>query len=67
MVAFYFGFGEYFLGYRNNEVFKLRTNMRNNYPDVYPLLPTYEKMLYSFKPLKLQYWLDCIYKQRVDK
>jgi len=49
---------EYFHGYRNNKVCELRNHILWKYDmQVYVSLPSYNRMMYSFKPLKEEYWI----------
>jgi hypothetical protein len=40
---------------RNNKVCAFRISLVGT--DIYRNLPSYEKMLYNIKPLKLKYWI----------
>jgi len=44
--------------FRNNKVYKTRIYILNKSMHLYDLLPSYRKMLYSFKPSSRTYWLD---------
>jgi hypothetical protein len=62
------GLNEYFHGYRNKKVYELRKHILDHYPILwYDLLPSYHEMMYSLKPLKLEYWLKYIYDMRTIK
>lgn len=44
--------------YRNNKVLKTRLWFIDNHWDLYDFLPSYSNMLYSFKPINRNYWLN---------
>lgn len=46
--------------YRNEKVGKVRLWFIHNEFDYYDLLPSYQYMLYSFKPLSKEYWVGYV-------
>lgn len=66
----------FYLGYRNEKVYKFRTMISDKYigpkamqeidngkdwqwtHEIYDKLPSYDKMMFSFKPLKVENWIS---------
>jgi len=51
--------------YRNRKTFKIRISIIETNYELYEYLPSYNDMLYSFKPLTKAYWVDYAIKQRL--
>ncbi len=64
IINFIMGLGSLALMYcafmlvRNNRVYKIRTRILEEKYSLYRFLPTYEDMLYSFRPMKFEYWVN---------
>lgn len=43
--------------YRNNATYKVRVRILYEDYNLYKELPSYDDMLYSFKPLSYEYWI----------
>lgn len=46
--------------YRNEKIGKVRLWFIENEFDYYDILPSYEYMLHSFKPLSKEYWIGYV-------
>ena len=44
--------------FRNSKVYETRIYILNKSVELYHLLPSYRRMLYSFKPSSKTYWLE---------
>lgn len=47
----------FYLSHRNEKVFDFRNKILHDDYEKYKKLPSYDKMFYSFKPLKEKYWI----------
>ena len=52
----------FYMLYRNSRTYNTRVWFINNDYEKYQKLPTYDEMLYSFKPLTVEYWTNYIEK-----
>lgn len=49
-------FGIFYMVFRNNKVYRYRVDLIERDNDAYKNLPSYDKMLYSFKSLTDENW-----------